>query len=1241
MTDPCNKIRDRIADRIFGALSAEQKDALEKHTAVCPQCTLYVKALEGEASLLKEFRRELDAAMKTREDRVIEALNRTVSGKGEILSVWRTIAQSKITKLAAAAVLIIALLAAVKMLTKDESEPERPTKVVKEEQRGSDDTLKQPALVLEQELKRVDEMFAAGDIDGLVEMLEKGQWKAKIAAAGCLAKIGDARAIEALSRLAGQWQGSDAENPFAQAIEEIESRSKTEEPNDVETSGKQVVVVPQKPEFEPEGVLSGVISDANTGEPIKDVRVRIYCYDHGEQHTTTTDSNGVYSFKAIAKDGPYVIRLEAAEHITAEEWKRPLEPVQLKRNAQFVKDFELARGCKVTIKVADEKGQPVKDVRFYAAYVSDEVGRGPKDLVRSNEKGIVVIGGLKPSEYLINAWHRDYASAGRKVLLEQPRQTESIAFEMKKGTEVAGKAICSDGLPASGWEIDPTPNWWHSVTSPSGLPINDDGTFLLPHIVPGVYNVATRIRADDGSSSSVWSTDVNLPPKDGFLELRIPKPSPHNRVSISGSVKFVGGESARGTWIHVRSDSGHYGSTYLEKGQSEFTIGNLVPDLYTIDFTAGGAERKVYRNIKAPSEGLVLEIPVKKRIRLAGTVVDKQTGGPISKFRIAPAGTVDWQEISDPNGRFSIQTTGQDCQAVRVEAEGYALKTSPEICPDANEPVVIELGIGGAIEGTVVDRNGTPIAGAKINYRYKRSRDEESDGKYITSTDADGKFVIEELSPDSQSNWFVITHPDYAPLLKFIDVEEGCITEVELVLQRGGTVEGYAYDHRGKPLGGATLYFMSESQYSYWKENRARLGSVVTDSNGFYRLEHLPERLCYAFREDPEEQLGVVSTGVLPKNTETTRLDIGGKWRTTGRLLENGLPLANDRMLLNYEAGVAQAFKAYALTDSDGRLTFHGIPTGRWTLYFAIPGMRGWDKWAQLGGFEFESGEDLELGDLEVILAQLTVEMTPEDPNEPLEQWYVFIQQFNEKVFWGRRAGQLEPRNDVLDPYVFSGLVCGKYEAIAQRDNYPTIRGLFEIQQRQKEHRINLRIPSGSASLSGKITSDDPERSLPQLMLRSSDQAITTAIRPAGDGSYKIENLAAGNYVIGRASVALSRTSTLKEINLGSNEHKTLDIGVGPDAALSYNGYLVVLVVTDDGLLLPGTRVWLEGQGRIVEPHFDTDDGKSFAADAGMYILGAEYPGYRPVHKSIEIKAKEGLNIQDILKPLVITMQEE
>jgi hypothetical protein len=144
-------------------------------------------------------------------------------------------------------------------------------------------------------------------------------------------------------------------------------------------------------------------------------------------------------------------------------------------------------------------------------------------------------------------------------------------------------------------------------------------------------------------------------------------------------------------------------------------------------------------------------------------------------------------------------------------------------------------------------------------------------------------------------------------------------------------------------------------------------------------------------------------------------------------------------------------------------------------------------------------------------------------------------------------------------------------------------------------------------------------------------------IRPAADGSYKIGNLPFGDYIIGKTAVALSRQSKLKEVSLSANEHKNLNIEIG-DIGKGYDGYLVVLVVTEEGLPLAGTDVWLERAGETVVPHFDGDKSKSLKGEPGEWILHARYPGYKSVRRKVAMKSKKEYNTQEILKPVVITM---
>ncbi|MHC4397019.1 MAG: sigma-70 family RNA polymerase sigma factor [Planctomycetota bacterium] len=86
----------------------------------------------------------------------------------------------------------------------------------------------QPVPELELELQRIERIFAAGDVNGLVVVLNEEAFVNKLAAAILLAKIGDLRAIETLEGLSTDYGGSDANNPFAVAAREIKSRLEKE-----------------------------------------------------------------------------------------------------------------------------------------------------------------------------------------------------------------------------------------------------------------------------------------------------------------------------------------------------------------------------------------------------------------------------------------------------------------------------------------------------------------------------------------------------------------------------------------------------------------------------------------------------------------------------------------------------------------------------------------------------------------------------------------------------------------------------------------------------------------------------------------------------------------------------------------------------------------------------------------------------------------------------------------------------
>jgi RNA polymerase sigma-70 factor (ECF subfamily) len=78
------------------------------------------------------------------------------------------------------------------------------------------------------ELKVVDELFAAGDVNGLMLMLRTGLPETKIAAAQRLGEIGDLKAATMLEEISAGYREGRARSPFAAAIAKIKARIKAE-----------------------------------------------------------------------------------------------------------------------------------------------------------------------------------------------------------------------------------------------------------------------------------------------------------------------------------------------------------------------------------------------------------------------------------------------------------------------------------------------------------------------------------------------------------------------------------------------------------------------------------------------------------------------------------------------------------------------------------------------------------------------------------------------------------------------------------------------------------------------------------------------------------------------------------------------------------------------------------------------------------------------------------------------------
>jgi hypothetical protein len=454
-------------------------------------------------------------------------------------SIWRIIFKSRISRLTIAAVLIIGCLIAAKLLLT--TTPEKPpTGVAKRTDSGLSEVLVPEELKekqdfdekataesikteLKRELKQIEDMFVAKDIEGLIAMLSDHPQEIRLAAALYLANIGDERAAEALRRL-----GSESDDERLAAIFSIVSSSIENRLEETKKAGRleaqqSSAIVPKRP-------LSGQVSDAETAEAVIDAVVTI---SSGEHYTATTDANGFYCFEDIGKDGNYKINVTSKEYIGITEQEK-LPVVYLSSDSSQVKNFKLEKACMIDLLVMDEVNEPVSNVEIFVTNPGDKndiIDTGFEQI--TDRKGFLVLGGLDRGTFNLTAIHRspgifgntvgllpDYAPHRVTIKLENPNDIEYKEIVLRRGAEVRGQAQFEDGSPGSDLIVTVQPVWWDLPFEVCNYVTEHDGGFELENIADGTYLIRLMEQAD---SNDILKFETELPLKDEPFVIIIPK----------------------------------------------------------------------------------------------------------------------------------------------------------------------------------------------------------------------------------------------------------------------------------------------------------------------------------------------------------------------------------------------------------------------------------------------------------------------------------------------------------------------------------------------------------------------------------------------------------------------------------------------------------------------------------------------------------------------------------------------
>ncbi len=381
-------------------------------------------------------------------------------------------------------------------------------------------------------------------------------------------------------------------------------------------------------------------------------------------------------------------------------------------------------------------------------------------------------------------------------------------------TAAANELERDDGAPATGPSIGAEADGPTRAVAESGAtPAHDSARAAADGDEDGDSGLRVTGRVVDEGGRPLANVDVRLGPSIGRIGVLADHDEDHEKVRWARSQRVKTGSDGRFSFddvqhaklLSVRARPGALCDVTRplpDQKEGELALGDLVATLggsltgYVLDERGNGirgANVRAWTKPDASSSG-------------AGLFV---LGGLASGEGARTATT-------DGSGFFRIDGLPPGEAIAIADKDGYTRQSLRDITIERGgitSDVKIELSEGFMLAGSVVDRNGAPVADARVS--VMETVIDLSDGSFTSelgkdrtvSTDAGGRFEIGGLKTGTYN---VTAHSD--GYVRKAERAETGTTDVRIVLDRSGVVWGYVRDRESKrsiaefELGAADLF---------------------------------------------------------------------------------------------------------------------------------------------------------------------------------------------------------------------------------------------------------------------------------------------------------------------------------------------------------------------------------------------------------------------------------------------------